>query len=166
MRPVFQEIKRLFGDKDITGAEIGVNIGENAGHVLSYLQNLKTFYLVDSWKANEDYPDQGSQDRCFSIVYEKFGNDPRCKVIKDISVNAVNHIPNASLDFVYIDAEHRYFGIKSDIDAWLPKVKPGGIIGGHDYDYPIKPGVKEAVDETFGEMVNLHDSQNDWWVFV
>ena len=166
MRPTFQEVKRLFGDKEIIGAEIGVNTGENAGHVLSFLQNLKKFYLVDAWLANEDYAEQGHQNQCYEMVMKKFGRDPRCQVIRALSVDAAQTIPDHLLDFVYIDAEHRYFGIKSDIDAWLPKVKPGGIIGGHDYDYPIRPGVKEAVDEVFGDRVNLHDSQNDWWVYL
>ena len=59
------------------------------------------------------------------------------------------------MDFVYIDARHDYESVLEDLDAWCPKMKPGGIIAGHDYvdgmfaqgDF----GVKSAVDEFFGE---------------
>ena len=33
----------------------------------------------------------------------------------------------------YIDARHDYCGCSEDIQNWWPKVKPGGIMAGHDY---------------------------------
>lgn len=53
-----------------------------------------------------------------------------------------------SLDFVFLDADHHYESIRKDIDAWLPKVKRGGIIAGHDFS-PEFEGVIRAVIETF-----------------
>jgi len=52
-------------------------------------------------------------------------------------------------DFVFLDADHSYEGCKADIEAWSPKVKPGGWLGGHDYQNPNFPkfGVTKAVDE-------------------
>lgn len=41
-----------------------------------------------------------------------------------------------SLDFVFIDADHTPEGIRGDLRCWYPKVKSGGVIAGHDYDYP------------------------------
>jgi hypothetical protein len=52
-------------------------------------------------------------------------------------------------DMVYIDAEHSYEAVKKDIKLWLPHVKPGGFISGHDYGHKRFPGVKQAVDEAF-----------------
>lgn len=71
------------------------------------------------------------------------------------------------VDMVFIDADHSYEGCKGDIEAWLPNIKPGGILAVHDYkketlytdDYHIghphsdrpapkpHPGVDKAVDE-------------------
>lgn len=51
---------------------------------------------------------------------------------------------------VYIDADHNYEPVKADIRAWLPKVKPGGWITGHDYYWPF-PGVLRAVCEELGK---------------
>ena len=53
------------------------------------------------------------------------------------------------LDFVFIDADHSYDGCHADIEAWASKVRPGGLLCGHDYDNVDFPqwGVKRAVDE-------------------
>ena len=57
---------------------------------------------------------------------------------------------SGQLDSVYIDADHCYPAVRADIAAWLPKVRPGGIIAGHDF-WPEKfPGVCRAVHEAFG----------------
>jgi hypothetical protein len=47
---------------------------------------------------------------------------------------------------VYIDANHNYENVKADINAWYPKVKKNGLIGGHDYQ-PELPGLRQAVDK-------------------
>jgi predicted O-methyltransferase YrrM len=72
------------------------------------------------------------------------------------------------LDFVFIDADHSYEGCKADIEAWFPKVKPGGLLSGHDYDNPDFPefGVKRAVDEfaaRHGHSVELGDNLT-WFI--
>lgn len=67
--------------------------------------------------------------------------------IKSESTRASRLYADKSLDFVYIDADHKYKGVKSDILAWLPKVKVGGVLAGHDYIEG--KGVKIAVDELF-----------------
>ena len=58
-----------------------------------------------------------------------------------------------SLDLVFIDGDHRYGAVSADLDAWIPKVKPGGILAGHDYyaGGSSFPGVHRAVVEHFGD---------------
>ena len=57
------------------------------------------------------------------------------------------------VDLVFIDADHRYPAVRADIKAWLPKVRPGGYICGHDHG--IFSGVDEAVREAFGDDYQL-----------
>lgn len=66
------------------------------------------------------------------------------------SLEAVLAYPDASLDFVLIDASHEYEHVLADIQAWLPKIKPGGVIAGDDYGWP---GVHRACNEVFGRYV-------------
>lgn len=58
-------------------------------------------------------------------------------------------VPDGWADFIFIDAAHTYEAVKHDIADWLPKVKPGGWFGGHDYHSKFQ-GVIRAVDEAFG----------------
>ena len=74
------------------------------------------------------------------------------------SIGASTQFDDASIDAIYIDGDHRYEAVKNDIKAWLPKVKPGGIVAGHDYGWD---GVKKAVDEIFGDQVQ--QMKNSTW---
>jgi predicted O-methyltransferase YrrM len=65
------------------------------------------------------------------------------------SLEAAQLFKDGSLDAVYIDADHSYPSAREDILTWKPKVRPGGILSGHDYGR-CHIGVKLAVDEILG----------------
>jgi hypothetical protein len=65
--------------------------------------------------------------------------------IQGDSAETASLYQDESLDFVFIDASHDYESIKKDITAWFPKVKIGGLFGGHDYAQPY-PGIIRAVN--------------------
>jgi hypothetical protein len=69
------------------------------------------------------------------------------EAMEELSVDASKAFSDASVDFVFIDAAHDYDNVRADICAWLPKVKPGGVIAGHDYGSGW-PMVRVAVQET------------------
>lgn len=50
------------------------------------------------------------------------------------------------VDFLFVDADHSHSGCAADLEAWVPHVRPGGVIAGDDYDHPLYPGVKSAWD--------------------
>lgn len=76
------------------------------------------------------------------------------------SISASKLYEDKSVDMVFIDGSHLYESVYADIEAWLPKVKSGGIIAGHDIDGPEDfNGVRQAVVEFFGQdftVVNPH----------
>jgi len=96
-----------------------------------------------------------------------------CEIVKGMSVEVARTVPDESLDWVYIDADHRYEGVRADLEAWFPKVRKGGVVSGHDYvkyaigDYVF--GVIEAVDEFCAEhgykLEELLDARRfaSWW---
>lgn len=75
------------------------------------------------------------------------------------SVEAAGQFADASLDFVFLDASHDYESVRDDVAAWQPKLKPAGVMAGHDWA-PEFPGVAQAVTEALGE-VEL--SGRSWW---
>ena len=81
--------------------------------------------------------------------------------VKEWSDKAAALYADASLDFVFIDAGHTYENASADIKAWLPKVKPGGFIAGHDYG--SAPGVNRAVNEL---LTGFDVDINSWIVQV
>jgi len=169
-RSSVQAANALFGNKEISAVEIGTHTGRNAESMVKHINNLGSLTLIDLWKAYSDFPIQEWQDQDYQIVLDKFKNNSKVKVIRDDSSRSASRFEDASFDFVYIDAAHDYESVKKDVLAWLPKVKKGGIIAGHDYLYYATPDVKQAVDEIFG-VENVHNGKNfnsihDWWVYV
>ena len=82
---------------------------------------------------------------------------------KDFSYNISNQFQDNQYDFVYIDADHTYESVKKDLELYLPKVKNGGIIGGHDYTDNWGE-VSQAVDEVFGSPDRKYDDGS--WIKV
>jgi len=70
----------------------------------------------------------------------------RALVMRMSSLEAVRHVPDASLDFVYIDGDHRFDQVMTDLILWAQKVRYGGVVSGHDYYRFRKAGVVPAVD--------------------
>ncbi len=152
-------ILRRLGENPV-GVEVGVFTGALSTKLLTK-PDLK-LYMVDSWveaDPNSDYAkstdfhgnlSQSDQDRFYnhSVAVTAFAGDRR-EVIRKDSVTASADFEDGSLDFVFIDADHTYEGCKADIIAWLPKVKEGGLICGHDFRNPNYPawGVEQAVGE-------------------
>jgi len=131
-------------------------------------------YLVDRWApppAGDSYFDGSIKiARMDQAKFDEALNDTqarvtpyrgRFKILKGLSVDMAAEVPDKSCDFVFIDGDHSYEGCKADIEAWQDKVKPGGWLCGHDYDHPEQGDVKRAVDEAFGDSVEL--SYNRTW---
>jgi predicted O-methyltransferase YrrM len=68
------------------------------------------------------------------------------------------------VDLAFIDADHRKAGVAADLAALRPLMRPGGLMAGHDYHNARWPGVAQAVQEAFGDAVQVYRSI--WWVRV
>lgn len=159
IRPTINKVKSL-NLEEVVGVEIGTYVGHNALNILENL-DIKKLYLIDPYTPYEDdYGWRGDVTTLneASLRLKNYSN--KIHLICKKSSDAINDIPN-NLDFVYIDGNHRYEYVHSDILNYYPKVRSGGIIGGHDI---YLSGVMRAVSEFCNNRsVDLQVKQPDWW---
>ena len=141
------------------GAEIGCANGATTGRLLRECSKLK-LYAVDKWEVVDAGAEGGAMEGgpgCESwdpvLGLQKFNRQigpyaDRLTVLRGDSSEMASEVPDESLDFVFIDADHRYPAVIKDLAAWVPKLKPGGMLSGHDIHLQ---GVKRAVDEKLSQ---------------
>lgn len=145
------------------GVELGVSTGRFTCFLCAHNPQLH-MTAVDLWAPQPEKPGlQGYltfKDWNHEQSYRNFSKltsehfPGRVDIKRMDTVEAASHVEDKSLDFVFVDADHSYEACKKDIQAWLPKVKPGGIMTGHDLDWPT---VRQAVEEIFKGHVIFAD---------
>jgi hypothetical protein len=139
------------------GAEIGVRKGDYSERLCRNNPNLK-LKSIDPWgpfRYNSDRR-QESYYKYACDLLKPYG----VEIIRKTSVDAAKDVPNGSLDFVYIDAMHEFDDVMMDILTWVPKVRVGGIISGHDYTpHAWWNGVTSAVNA----YTNEHEMEK-WYI--
>jgi len=121
------------------GAELGVQRGHTFFHLLETCPDLHLIG-VDLWLGHNQVKYRAMK----KDVMSRAKDNPRATIIYKSTQEAHKEIENKSLDFVFIDADHSYHGVFSDLKNWIPKIREGGYICGHDCYYS---GVKKAIDE-------------------
>ena len=113
-------------------------------------------------------------DRMYRDIQAMFQNDPNVTILRKLSAEAAADVPDDSLDIVHIDGDHRYEAVCQDIKLWLPKVKHGGLVTGHDYKFArsqwggnrgIFYKVYTAVNDTLG-VDNIIGGRQMTWIYV
>jgi hypothetical protein len=183
--PIAPERLRLLRQmpKHSVCAEIGVYKGNFSAAILDVVEP-RCLHLIDPWAYQETYTKSwfggdlgGSQavmDRLHERVRRRFRNEissGRVVMNRNFSSEVAPQFPAAYFDWIYIDANHTYDAVKSDLCAFHPKVKPGGFITGDNYgDRPDcwwRDGVKRAVDEfVMDGWCALESISNDQFVLV
>jgi hypothetical protein len=171
--PARDELPALLNARNLLGrgVEIGVKTGVYSDELLSNWHGQE-LVSIDPWLSADpdEYVDRSnvSQDefeQYYQQTRERLGkHGSRSTIWRLTSVEAAPKIPDHELDFVYIDARHDYDSVLEDLEAWCAKVKPGGILAGHDYvDGDLPQGefyVKSAVDEFFGARgIHVHSTE-------
>lgn len=127
-----------------TGAEIGVYKGEYTRQLAKAGLGV---YAIDAWAPYEDFDRLEDarierQEELYQRAKKKFEPYNSITIIRKKSMDALKDFEDESLDFVYIDANHRLKFAVEDIYEWAKKVRKGGIVAGHDYihfeEYPRK----------------------------
>ena len=173
--PFFTRAIREHGYK--TGVEVGEYLGDFSGTLLLG-SDMGKLYSIDRWLDLDGKPMEKELAETRGKL-DKYG--ARSEVVVSDSIKASGMFGDGSLDFIYIDADHSYEAVLADVKAWWPKLRPGGMISGHDYHdqkgdpdrstckaWHCRFGVKSAVDEfaaanglTVGQTAGISKS---WWL--
>jgi hypothetical protein len=157
------DLPRLLNRRGLVGC--GVEVGVKAGafsELLLDVWNGRHLISVDPWAAAEEDDRYVNLDNVSQAEHDalhaqtvgrlaRFGE--RSSVWRMTGEQAAQAIPHHTLDFVYLDARHDYASVRDDLATWFAKVRPGGILAGHDYIDGVfvngEFGVRSAVDEFF-----------------
>ena len=125
------------------GVEIGVQAGPTFKHLVESCPNL-TLHGVDIWAnknvrwngtTNQQLKDEPYINENYTQLLdwiENHGASNRTKLIRSFSWDAAELYHDNTLDFIFIDASHEYDEFVKDCNVWFSKVRPGGMVSGHD----------------------------------
>ena len=172
--------------------EVGCWKGFSTAYLASHARDYHgTVYAVDHWQGNvgADIEIEAKQKNIYSIFEFNMKSlglwDCISPIIAD-SLTACRTFTDESIDLVFLDADHRYKEFKQDLMVWYPKVKPNGIICGHDCENyytlltdeqrgivnnnldkdsvtPIHPGVIKALNDQFGDNFTIINNSIVWY---
>ena len=152
---LYTEVANRFPDNSVF-VEIGSFKGRSISYLAVELNKLEKYntqlICVDLWDAGgwKDNPGVAKETDLYTIFLNNIKpvND-MVWVLREDSVKGAEQFKDQSVDFVFIDACHDYECVLADIKAWLPKIKPTGVIAGHDYGW--HEPVRRACNDVFGK---------------
>ena len=160
--------------RQLIGVEIGVYRGDHAASLLEHL-DIARLYLVDPYEQYPDY-DEGRSHDGVGLALDRAREEAQQRLAPYAdrvvwmfkkSSDARDEIP-AGLDFVYIDGNHDERFVRDDLAGHYPKIRPGGVIGGHDFYNGFcreHDGVVSAVTRfTVEHGLTLQCEMPDWWI--
>ena len=155
--------------ENLHGIEIGVLKGENVRLLLDELPNIELITGIDFYAEHSDQNitrPQEDMDKYLKIATENLKpHKKRYKLIKKSSADAAADIADESVDFILLDGDHSYEGIKADLTAYYPKLKKGGHIFIHDcYNQDVLKAIHEYREENRLRMpLNMSKNFVNFW---
>lgn len=150
--------------KSAVCVEIGVWRGDFSEMILQ-VAHPRELHLVDPWAFVPQFPErwyggqiarsQTDMDAIFAAVESRFRERPQVRMHRMTSSAASRRFHDGHFDWVYVDGDHSYEGVLSDLRSWWPKVRIGGCVAGDDYQWKDEHGrlsVKAAVEQFAAEM--------------
>lgn len=158
------------------GAEIGVYEFEFARLILERWRG-RVLWCVDPWckQPPDQWRGEFSRRNDWETLWQRAKviakSDRRILLVRKFSAEAAQTFPDQFLDFVYLDGNHARAEVYADLGRWWPKIKPGGIFGGHDYVTDTGPPhhleVKPALDQWAREngLQFRVTPCTSWWIY-
>lgn len=149
-------------------AEIGTAEGYFAADMLRW-PVTKQLYVVDNWGYIPNQSGDGNNPNEWhfknysnAMMRMNFAID-KVKVLRGISWEMAVNVEDGSLDLLYIDCCHTKECVLNDLNAWMPKLKDGGICAGHDYlnkSYGVYQAVADYTNGKF-KVNTIHENKDE-----
>ncbi len=133
--------------------EIGVFFGRSLIYLAELAQLSNKAIRIDGI---DNFESIASEKMCRSFIKDA-GLTKKITIINKDQLEASKLYKDNSLDFVFIDSDHSYEATAAAIKAYIPKIKPHGILSGHDYTDKY-PGVIRAANEYLPGHTKDHSS--------
>jgi len=162
-----RDLPKLITTDEPIGIELGVARGNYSKDIINRY-NFKKFYMIDWWK-NSNHVQSYLKLIEFTTAIKKQNEGTQICVLRGAFSEFVNFFEDNYFDFIYVDGIADNGQLEGQtIRDWLPKVKPNGIICGHDYcnDYPKTKHYVNLVGEENNFNVNvvcLNDNHPSWY---
>ena len=156
------------------GYKVGVEIGTEKGRYAKIMCDANPgvkLYCVDAWmiyegyrcRAHKGHEEQSRVDGYLAECKQRLA-PYNVQYVRKFSMDAVKDFPDNFFDYCYIDANHFLKHVVEDLDGWSKKVRPGGIVSGHDF---MPPGIKGALSDVAPAMFAYSWAYNisPWFVF-
>lgn len=133
-------------------AELGVFEGDFSEQLLTC--HPRELHLFDLWQGAIDCGDKDGLNMkhvddmatVFAKLKRRYAKYPLVTLHRGDIAQTLREFTDDYFDLVYVDADHDYQTVKTHLEISASKVKPGGLLGGHDYGAPYL-GVVKAVNE-------------------
>jgi hypothetical protein len=152
-------------------AEVGCHKAYFAIEILNNCPNVAKLICVDRWKKATTYVDPLSDEdheaNFREAKHHVRGHLPggRIRFIRGDSVDVANNEKTIPLlTAVFVDADHSFDACFADLVAWSKRLKPDGVMLGHDYtdneqarkwNFGVIPAVTKFCEEYGWRLTHL-----------
>ena len=154
-------------------AEVGVFRGEFAARSLRSWSG--EYHAIDAWAfravdaalggrsaSDKNFDDATVNQANYQSTLDRMAfAGPRARAVRALSVDAAASYPDSWFDWIYLDALHTAKAVHEDLNAWWPKLRPGGLFSGDDCA-PASRTMLQAYRHRHGDARLPHGGARRW----
>ncbi len=148
-----------------TYVEIGSYLGASSCFIAAGIRKRGSngkLFCVDTWQ--NDAMSEGNRDTYKEFLQNTDKYQKHIIIMRGKSVEVAKKFTE-KIDFLFLDGDHSYEGIKSDVEAWFPKLNRGAVIIFHDTGWA--EGVQKIIREKILQFVeNSEQLPNMFWAWL
>ena len=126
-----EDLGRLLDAEGATaGVEVGVQKGDFSRSLLAHWPGCRSYAMIDLWQKQVDYKDAANVNNRRHLDYMRQAiaqasdfRNVRLTVCRNFSTTCAAQLASASVDFIYLDARHDYFGVLADLKCGIDWVR-------------------------------------------